>query len=326
MCLLGGTSVFCNNGGPVMQQERVALRVGQFGLLSFISPNLLAAIRIVAGVAAILVILGVIVALLSGAQLGPLFLSAVENLPWQVSVTLAGVIIALVIAHIAISSLQQNRYIRGRLRELEASGMVVSETLILPSSTRLIWDDSHGEVALLELNVSEKSYSCTRFPISEVAAVRYRIEPQRLAANFEGENRYALGGLLVGGVTGVLVGSLIDSFRQAKLKKSFDFRLEIDLELDCGERFELTPVDQSFGYDMTEAQFTQRAESTLQEMREYIATLKRRFGPLMSQGGSRLRKARSGHVCVAQYCQKCGSDHCACKECMPAELVDDEAR
>ncbi len=196
------------------------------------------------------------------------------------------------------------------IQALQASGFAASGPLFSDSGTQaFLFDGPGNRFAMLK---REKDILTTiTANVSEVKSVDFRIEPESLDVRApSGGGKYALGGAMIGGVGGLLVGSLLDGLRAPKLKRNVTFKLLTHIRLKDGNEIMMTVVDQGFGYGMSVDSFKASASKMIETMRGVVNTFTTWFGERIEAArGAGREEASPPTPSPAERvpCRKCGT-------------------
>lgn len=197
------------------------------------------------------------------------------------------------------------------IQSLQAAGFAVTGSLVSDNQAQAFLFDAPGN-RFAVVKKERDTITTITADVGEVKSVDFRIEPESLDVRAPaGGGKYALGGAMIGGVGGLIVGSLLDGLRTPKLKRNVDFKLVAHLRLTDGNEIMMLVVDQSFGYGMTVDVFKADASEMTENMRGAVDTFTRWFGERIEAAHAAGREEASPpvpqHAVERVPCRKCGT-------------------
>lgn len=194
------------------------------------------------------------------------------------------------------------------IQALRAGGFAVTNHLLSDNRAQAFLFDGPGKRFVFVKQ--ERAFLTTiTADVDEVRSVDFRIEPESLDVRVpSGDARYALGGAMIGGVGGLIVGSMLDGLRTPKLNRNVYFKLLTHIRLVDGNEILMTVVDQGFGYGMSKPVFEAEAASMLDAMRGAVKTFTDWFGEKIEAAGAATREEAPPPAPPAERvpCRTCG--------------------
>jgi len=140
-----------------------------------------------------------------------------------------------------------------------------------------IFFNEHSNIFFLEYNFHELKVILKSFSKEEIVSINLEIVPDELRYYFKKNSSYTVGGALVGGIPGLIVGTLIDSVfgknKGRRLNQSIDFKLEANFQLTNGNNINEILYSTCFGYNMLEGDFVYETKKTFKKMNNIIFNL-----------------------------------------------------